>query len=136
VPFLRGALEIGQHFFGVAFRLHIVKDLGDLAVRPYHKGRARDPFHFLAIHVLLFDHAESFTDLLIDIGQQGVRQAVLILEFLLGLRRVSRDPKDYGAGLVQLAVCVTEPGRLNGSARRIGFGKKEQYDGLAAKIFQ
>ena len=117
-------------------RLHVVKDVGNLAIRADHKCGSCDSFHFSAIHIFFFDHAKGFADLLISIGQQGVGQVIFVLEFLLGLRRVGRDPKDDRAGFLQILVCVTEPGRLNSSAGCIGFGKEKQNDCFTAKILQ
>ena len=116
--------------------LHVVEDVGNLAVRANHKCGACDSLHFSAIHVFFFDHAKGFADLLISIGQQGVGQVIFVLEFLLGLRQVGRDPKDDRAGFLQILVCVTELGRLDGSPGCVGFGKEKQDHAFASKILQ
>ena len=61
---------------------------------------------------------------------------ILVLELLLILRRVRRDPQDHRAGLLQILVCVTEPGRFNRSAWCVGFRKEKEDYILAAKILQ
>jgi hypothetical protein len=66
------AFQIGQHFIGMPFGLHVVKDVGNLAIRADHKCGASDSFHLSAIHVLFFDHTKGFADLLVGVGQQGI----------------------------------------------------------------
>src|SRR5438445_10616013 len=73
----RRALQVGQHFFRVSFCFYIIEDMLDLAVRAYHESSPRDAFHFLAVHVLLFDHPEQVGNFLLWIGQQGERQTEL-----------------------------------------------------------
>ena len=118
------------------FRLHVIEDVCDFSLRIDDESRTRDSFHLFPIHVFFFDYAESFTDFLVGVGQQLVGQAVLILKLFLGLRRVGRDPEDYGAGFLQLFVSVAEPARFNGSAGSVRLGKEEQNHSLAPKISQ
>jgi len=79
------SLQVRQHFLGVAVGFHVIEDVGDLAVGADDKSCARDAHHFLAVHVLFFDHPESIANFLVGVGKQGVGQLVLVLKFLLGL---------------------------------------------------
>src|SRR5207245_10808689 len=129
-------LQIFQHFLRVSLSFHVFKYVPDTAIRPNYECGSRDPLHFLSVHVLLFDHAESLADFLIGVGQQGIGEIVLILKLFLKLRRIGRDPQDHCPGLLQLLVCVAEPARFNGSTRSIGLGKEKQHHRLAAKILE
>ena len=117
----------------MAFRLHLVEDVGDLAIRADDEGSALDAHHLLAIHFLFLHDAEGVGDLLILVGQQGVGQIVFFLKLFLPLRRVGGDAQDDRPGLLQLAVCVAEPARFNGSTRGVSLGKEEEDDGFAAQ---
>lgn len=64
-------------------RLHLVKDVLDLSVGTNDERHPRNPFEDSSVHALVFDHAESVTDFLIDIGQQGIGKVVLLLKLLL-----------------------------------------------------
>lgn len=128
------ALDHCQHFFSVAFGLHFLEDVLDLAFGTDQEGRSRDPHDFLAVHVLFFDDIIGITNLLLGVSQQGVGQVIFLLKFLLLLRGVGGDAEDYGTRLLNFFVCVTKLGRLNRSTRSVGFGIKEQDDGFAAKI--
>ena len=75
---------MGQHFFGVAIGLHVFEDVGDFAVGADEEGGTGDALHLLAIHVLFFNHAELVGDFFVLVGQERVRQLVLVLELLLG----------------------------------------------------
>ena len=106
-------------------RLDAGDDAGDLALRANDE---RGPFNaqvFSAIHALFLEHAELFDDRLLWIGQQRKRQLVRISELLLGRGLIGGDAQHFGAGAVDLLVCVAEPARLIRSARRIGFRVKE-----------
>src|SRR5712692_11486361 len=61
---------------------------------------------------------------------------ILILKFLLRLRRVCRNSQNYRPGVLQFFIRVAEPARFNGSTGSIGFGKEEQHHRLAAKVLQ
>jgi hypothetical protein len=82
------SLQIFQHLLCVALGFHVLEDMRDAAIRPNYERRSRDPLHFFSVHVLLLDHAEGLADFLISVGQQGVREIVLILKLFLTLRRI------------------------------------------------
>ena len=125
-----------QHFFGVAVGLHVLEDVGDFAVGADEEGGTGDALHLLAVHVLLFDHAELVGDGLIFVGQERVRQLVLVLELLLGGRCIGGDAEYRDSGPGKLAVCVAEPARFYGSTGGIGFRIEEEDDRFAAKLLQ
>ena len=125
-----------QHLFGVAVRLHVLEDVRNLALGSDQEGSTGDAHHLLAVHVLLLDDAELVGDRLLLVGEERVRQFVLILEFLLGGRRVGRDAKHGNAGSGELCICVAEPARFYGSTGGVGFRIEEQDDRFAAKLLQ
>ena len=83
--------EARQHLFSVAFRLHPGKDPRDLAIAVNDKRGALDTHHFLAIHVFLFEDAESRDHFLFRISEQSVRQVVFVFELLLRLWCIGRN---------------------------------------------
>ena len=85
--------QVRQHFSGVAFRLHLGKDVLDLAVWPDDERGPDDAHDFLAVHVLFLQHAEGVGDFLVGIGQQREGQLEFLLKLLLRLGRVGLDAK-------------------------------------------
>ena len=116
--------------------LHVVEHVTDGAIRADNESRARDPLHFLAVHILFFDHAEFIADFFVGVAEKGVGQVVLLLELLLRFGIVGGDAENYGPGGLQLLIGFAEPASFDGSAGSIGFGKEEENDGLAAELFQ
>lgn len=57
-----------EHIFRVAFGFDLVEDVRDLAVRANKKRGALDAHHLFAVHVLFFDYAVGFADLLVRVG--------------------------------------------------------------------
>jgi hypothetical protein len=127
-------LHLREHLFCMTIRLHVLEDVRDLAVGRDEESRSRDAHHFLAVHVFLLDDAELLRDFLLGVGEQGVRQIVFFFKLLLSGRRIGRDPQNDQSGLLQLAVCVAEPARFDGSARSVGLGIEEQHHVVAAEL--
>jgi hypothetical protein len=117
-------------------RLHVVEDVFDLAVRPNHERHPGNAFEYPPVHGLVFDHAKSLTDFLVSIGEQREGEVVLVLKLFLFGGTISRNAQYDGSRPLNLAVCVTEPGRFFRSTRSIGLGIEKQYDRLAPKILQ
>src|SRR5580700_2313110 len=86
-------LQVSQHLSRMAFRLHLGKDVLNLAIRPYDERGPHDAHHLLAVHVLHLQHAKRVRDFLVGVGQQRKRQLEFFLKFLLRLGRVRRDAK-------------------------------------------
>src|SRR5579875_3886369 len=120
----------------MSLRFHLRKHLHELLVRPNQECSPLNSDHFLAIHIFLFQYVKLLADLLVHIGEQGIRQIILLLELTLGLHRVPRDAKHHGTRFLQLFECISEAARLNGASGRIGFRVKKQHYGLARKIAQ
>jgi len=120
----------------VAFGIHFFEDVLDLAVRADQECGPGDSHDLLPVHVFFFHYAILATNLLVAVGKQSVGQAVFFLKLLLLLRRIGGDSQDDCGGLLNFLVCVTEPGRLNRSTRRVGFRKEEQHHGLAAEVLE
>jgi len=81
-------LQPFQHLVGMAFRLHLLKDVLDLAVRADDECRPRHTHHLLAVHVLFLDHAVCVANDLVGVGDKGERQVEFIGKLFLGLNRV------------------------------------------------
>ena len=62
---------------------HFGKNLLYASLLVNQERRALDAQRRPTVHVLLFEYAEGFAELLLFIGKQGVRKAIFILEFLL-----------------------------------------------------
>lgn len=106
----------------MALRSDFGEDPGDLPFFIDHKSGALYPHHLLTVHIFFFDYSVGLGDFLVRIGEQGIRQLVLLLELLLLGRRVSRYAEDNGPSLLNCFKCVAEPARLYGSTGGIGFG--------------
>jgi hypothetical protein len=61
-----------------------------------------------------------------------IGKIVLVLELLLLANSVSRDAVNSGAGLLDLAECVAEPARFDGSTGRVRLRIEEEDRGFAA----
>ena len=129
-------LEQGQHFFRVAFGRDLGKDVQQGLVGADQERGPLDAPHLLAVHVLFLQHAKLIADFLVYISKECVRQVVLGAEFGLGLGRVAADAEHHGAGGLELLEGVAEAAGLNGAARSVGSGIKEEYDGLAGIVRQ
>ncbi len=93
LPFLYSLKDL----FGVAFRLYFRENPEQLLVGADKKGCPLDADHFLAIHVLLLEHAKLFAHFFVYISKEWIRKVILCLEFRLSLRRVARDAQHDGA---------------------------------------
>src|SRR5579872_6342415 len=100
----RSALQKCQHLFGVAFRLHFVKDLFDLSIRANDERRASHPHDFLAIHILFLDHAVSIANLLVGVAQEGKWKIELILKLLERFWFIRRNSQNHSSALLRLFV--------------------------------
>jgi len=131
-----GALQVGQHFFRVAFGLYFVEDVLDFAVRTDNKSGPHHAHHFLSVHVLFLVHVKGPANFLIGIGQQRERQFVLLLKFLLRAWSIRRDAQQHGAGILHLSIGVAELAGLDGAAGSIGSRIKIEHDVFSAKILE
>ena len=94
------------------------------------------PITFLPYMLLFFHDAKSLRDFLVRVGQQREGQIVLLLKFLLRLRRVGRYAEQHRARLLHLFVCVAEPASFDRSTGSVGAGKKVENDGFAPQVVQ
>ena len=92
----------------MAFRFYLGEDVLDFAVGADYESGPGNTHHFLAIHIFFLDDAVRFGDFLVCIRQKGKWQLELLLKLFLGFGCVGRDPKDHGAGFLNLLVGVTE----------------------------
>ena len=88
---MEGDLQRRENLVRVAFRLDLVKDLFDLAVRSDDESGACHSHHFLAIHILFLHDAVGLGDRAISVGQKDERQVEFGLELGLCLDGIRRD---------------------------------------------
>jgi hypothetical protein len=120
----------------VPLRLYLGKDLEQLLIRPDEEGGPLNPYHFLAVHVLFLENIKLFADYFVYICKEGIRQVVLVLEFLLRLGRVARDTQNDSTGLLYLLEDITKAAGFDGAAGSVGPGIEEKHYRFAAKILQ
>ena len=120
----------------MTLRIHLLKDVLNLAVRTDDEGGACDSPDLFALHIFFFHHAEGLGHFLVGIGEQAEWQVKFLLKFLLRFRSVGGDAEQHGASLLHLLVCVAEPASFNGSTRGVGARIKIEDHGLAAQILQ
>ena len=120
----------------MAFGLHLGKDVLNLAVVADDESGPGNAHDFLSVHILLLPDSKGLGGFLVGIGEQGEGKAVLVLEFLLCLRRVGRNSEDDRAGFLNLLVGIAEPASFYGSAGSVGTRKEIEDDGLAPQIFK
>jgi hypothetical protein len=97
-------------------RFDFGKHLLDDAVLADQVGRAQDAHVFLPHHLLLTPHAIGFTDLVVSIRQQGVRQVILLLELQVRGGRISADTQDDNTGLLVGGVIIAQAAGLGGAS--------------------
>ena len=128
--------DSGKNLFGVPLRLHFGEDLQQLPIRPDEECGPLNPNHFLAVHILFLENIKLFADCFVYICKEGVGQAVLLFEFFLRLRRVTRDTQNDGPGLLYLLKYVAKATCFDGAARRVGLGIEEKHNRFAGEVFQ
>jgi len=73
-------------------------------------------------------------DLFVHIGQQRVGQLVFGAEFGLRLGRIAADAEHHGARGQQFFEGIAEAAGLDGAARRVRLGIKEEHHRPASEI--
>ena len=125
-----GCFDSGKNLFGVPLRLDFGKDFHQLLIGTDEECGPLNANHFLAIHILLFENIKLFADYFVYISKEGVRQAILFLEFFLRLGRVARDTQNDSSGLLYLLEDVTKSAGFNRAARSVCLGIEEKHDGF------
>jgi hypothetical protein len=120
----------------VTLCFHFGEDVLDLAIRANDECGPGDAHYLLPIQVLFLQNAEGIGDYLVGVGEQAERKVVLVLKFLLRLRRVGRDPENYRTGLLNLLIGVAEPASFYGSTGSIGAREEIQDHSLAAEFLK
>ena len=111
-------------------------DFFDFAGFANEEGAADDA-HEGAAHELFFLPRAEFCDGLVSgIGEHWKIEIVLGLERGLGFDGVGAHAEDGHAEFVELLLCVTKLGRLDGSTGSVGFGVEEEEDALASEVFE
>jgi hypothetical protein len=104
----------------MSFRLDILENVLNFAVRANDKRGPRHPHHFPAIHVLFLYDPEGLSDVFVGVGQQGEGKVELIGKIPLRLGSIGRNAKQHGAGFLNLFIYIAEPASLDGSTGRVG----------------
>lgn len=114
--------------------LHFRKDLKHLPPFVDEEGRARDAPVGAAGRGLFHPHPVLFDHLVVHIGQQGMRDAQLVLPLCVGLDGICAHPEDHRVELLVCRVIVTERGGLNRSAWGVITHVEPQHDLLTPVI--
>ena len=85
-------------------RLHFRENVLDLAIRADDERGAGNSHDLLPVHVFFLQDAIGDRHLLVDVGQQGERQALFFCEFFLGRGLIRGYPKQHGARLLNLSI--------------------------------
>jgi hypothetical protein len=131
-----GCFDSGKNLFGVPLRLDLGKDFQQLLIGTDEECGPLNANHFLAVHILLLENIKLFADYFVYISKEGIRQVVLLFEFLLRLWGVARDTEDDGASLLYLLEDVTEAAGFDRAAGRVGPGIEEKHYRFAAEVLQ
>ena len=105
--------------------------LRDVALRVDHERRAFDAHVGLAVHLALAPDAVALRHLVVRVGQQRERQAVLLLELHVRRLVVGADPEHDRPALTEGVVAIADPTGLRRASRRVVLGIEVDDDGLA-----
>jgi hypothetical protein len=114
--------------------LDLVKHLGDLALGVDYERAALDAHVLAPVHTFFLPHPIRLGDGVVGVGNQRVRQAVLVRELRLRVRFVRGDADDLRVVLREAFRGVAKLGRFLGSARRIGLGEEEDDHALTTEL--
>ena len=95
------------------------KDLLDDAVLVDDERRADGAHRLLSVHRLLAPSAHFFQEFLVNIGYQGERQSMLLLELLMRGCRIFAHADHFVASPWRLALSVAQTASLSRTATRI-----------------
>jgi hypothetical protein len=129
-------VEVDEDFGGVALGFDGVPDGFDFAVGADEETAADNSFEeaahefFAAPGVVGGDHFVG------GVAEQREIEFVLVAEFFQRLHGVGAGSQDGDTEPVKLRFCVTKLGRLDSSARGVGFGKEEEQDAAAFEILE
>src|SRR5712692_4595527 len=121
---------------GVAFRLHVVPDVLNFAVRANQKRAAHNSQKRFAEEFLHPPRPVSFDHFEFRIAQQRKIQLVLFLKARLRFHRVAAGPQDHYVQLFELFLRVAKLGRFHRSTRSIRLRKEKQQHPFPAKLGQ
>jgi hypothetical protein len=99
--------------------------------------RAANDAHESAPHEeLLLPGTEGGDGFVVGIAEQRKIQLVLGLKGSLGSYKIGAHAKDVDLPFVELLLCVTKLGRLDGSTRGVGFGIEKEEDAAALEVLE
>jgi hypothetical protein len=132
---VRGSREdVGEHLLGVRRN---VGDLVDLAHDAVRRDEERQPLGEVGpLLVVALLGAVGRTDGPVDVRQELVREALLLLERLVLRWSVEGDAEDDRIGLGERWGSITEPLAFDRSARRRGLRIPPQHDPLPGQVRQ
>jgi hypothetical protein len=125
-----------EQFLRVAGRDHPAKDVGDHAVRAKNERTALDAHELPSVALAQHPDPVILGDLVVGVGEQRERQAILRLERGLGFYCVWAAPDDGRALALKLIEIVTDFGGFGRSAGGVGPGEEIQDQGPAAEVIQ
>jgi hypothetical protein len=135
---LRGLLEQGEDFLGVAFGFYFFEDVDEALAFSFigadEVGGSLDAFDELAVHVLGLDEVVAVDEFHVGVGEEIVGEVVFVFELLLVFDGVAGDAEDDDAGLLELLECVAEAAGLDGAAGGVGSGIEEEDYGFVFEV--
>jgi hypothetical protein len=117
----------------VTVDLDFRKDPGDTAFAVDDHCSPLDTHVLASVKRLLLPHSERISKAVTLVGEQEVRQLVLLLEFAVGIDAVGTDSKYYRIQFPEPGKRVAKIARFPGSARGVVLRIEEQDDVLPAK---
>ena len=124
----------GQDLFGVAVDPDLRPDAGDPAVRPDQHRHANNAHEGPAVHGFLAPGAVGLEHLVGLVREQGDRELVLLLERILGLDRIGRNPDHFGSGLGKSRPKLRKRDQFPGAAGGVGLRVEVQDEFAALEI--
>jgi len=98
--------------------------------------RSNCPLHFFAVHHLFAESRVFLHYVDSGVGQEHVRQIVLLGEFIVGWNTILAHAQYHRVKLLELVVALAEPASFLGSTRGAVFRVEKQHDGLPLVILQ
>lgn len=120
----------------MAVDLDLGKDALDPALFVDHERRALDSYRLAPVAALLLPDSVALAYVPLRVGEERIRQPLLLAKAMLALDFVLGDAEDLGVGATQVGERRLEVARLAGSARRHRLGEEEEDDLPAAEVGQ
>lgn len=120
----------------MAFGFDGVPDFLDFSVGADQETAADNSFEQAAHEIFAAPHSVGGDHSVGGVAEQREIEFVLVAEFFERLHWIGACSQNRDTQVVELRFCVTKLGRLDGSTGSVCFGKKEEKDPAALKVFK